>query len=153
MGRLYDRRPVAGRGPDPRGAVEARGEHALAVGAEARLHHDLAVAALPAQEGLADPEQIRLALPLQGQLGPDPGMAEEVVAEAEGEVEPVEQLGMGGGEAVPDLPLRGCEPFRLGLAQVELDAVAEQGRVATVAHPARRLFGIDAVGGNELPQP
>ena len=38
---------------------------------------------------------------------------------------------------------RRVEALGLGLAQVELDAVAEQGGVAAEAHPARRLLGVD----------
>jgi hypothetical protein len=117
------------------------------------VHHDLAVAAIPAQEGLADPEQVRLALPLQSQLGPNAGMTEKVVAEAEGEVEPVEELEVLGREAIADLSLCGSEALGLGLPQVELHAVAEQGRVAAIAHPARRLLRVDPVGSDELAQP
>ena len=53
------------------------------------------------------------------------------------------------------LQLRTCaiEPLGLGQAQVELDAVAEQRRVAAEADPARRLIGVRAVAAGELAQP
>ena len=98
-------------------------------------------------------EQVGLALPLQRDVGPDPGMAEEIVAEAEGEARVVQEGRMLGGKPLAAAGSRRLEALGLGLAQVELDAVAEQRGVAAEADPAGRLVRVDRVAAGELAQP
>ena len=58
-----------------------------------------------------------------------------------------------GGEPLLQLLAGRDQALGLGLTQVELDAVAEQGGVAAETHPARRLVGVDRVAAGELAQP
>ena len=63
-------------------------------------------------------------------------MAEEIVAEPEGKLQPVQEGVVGRRQAVPEDPLRVLEALGLGLLQVELDPVAEERGVAAEPDPA-----------------
>ena len=68
------------------------------------MHHDLAAVAVPGEERLADPQEIGLALPRQRNVGANAGVAEEVVAEAESQVEPGQEAPRAPREIVGEAP-------------------------------------------------
>src|SRR5215203_4854436 len=67
------------------------------------VHHDLAAVAAPAEKRFADPEQVSFALLGQRDLRADPCVTEEIVTEAERQLEIVQERSMLGGEALLQL--------------------------------------------------